>query len=411
MHTAAILAMLGTLLATSIACAADTPTTQPAQAAVTASNLFALDLYSQIRSGDGNICISPYSVSSALEMAAAGAGGKTAEQMLSVLHWTGNADELPAAASALNALIAPPPTTRNTESPEAQISIANALFGQKGFDYHQPFLNLLAQQYGAPLQNVDFAGQPGAACEQINNWAAKQTHNRIMNAVPPSAITAQTRLIVVDAIYFKAAWENEFRKSSTSDQPFFLEGKDPVQIPLMQLRESCNYVENETLQAVELPYRGDFSLVVLLPRKREGLSDLEKSLTATSLDGWMKQMARQSVQVFLPKFRTVGEYELNQPLAKLGMTDAFNAQAADFSGITSAVKLCIDRVIHKTFISVDETGTEAAAITSVTMRMTAVLAPRHQQPTIFRADHPFVYLLRHRPTGAILFIGRVTNPK
>ncbi len=405
--------MLGLFFRVTMAHAADDRPVNIADAAVTAGNHFAIDLYGQIRGAKGNICVSPFSVSSALEMAAAGAGGKTADQMLAVLHWTDAPGDLPAAAAALNATMTGPAQTAtppDDESRGAQVSIANALFGQQGFSYQAPFLNLLAQKYGAPLQNVDFAGQPGKACAAINAWAAKQTHDRIKNAVPASAITAQTRLVLVDAIYFKDAWENEFRKPSTQDQPFFRDGKETVNVPLMQQRESYDYMETDALQAVSLPYRGEFSMVILLPRKRDGLVDLEQSLTADVLDGWLKQMSQQSVQIFLPKFRMEGEYELNGPLAKLGMTDAFNSQTADFSGITSATKLCIDRVIHKTFIAVDEAGTEAAAVTSMTMRATAVMAPRHIQPAVFRADHPFLFVLRHRSTGAILFMGRVTNP-
>jgi serpin B len=384
--------------------AADEPATQPANAAAIASNHFAMDLYAQLRETDGNICISPYSISSALDMATAGAAGKTQQQMLSVLHWTDPANELPAAAATLTAEML-------KSSPHGpKISIANALFSQSGYPFRQPFLDVLSKQYGAPLQEVDFAGQPTQACDQINQWAKKQTHDLIPNAMPESAITPLTRLVLVDAIYFKAKWEQEFRPYGTEKQPFFIAGKDPVTVPLMSEKGSFDYMENDSLQAVSLPYMGDYSMVILLSKKRDGLADLESSLTTDGLTGWISKLAPQETQVYLPKFKIEGEYQLVGQLAKLGMTDAFNS-SADFSGMTSAEKLCINTVIHKTYIAVDEAGTEAAAVTAIGVTAMAMMQHPHPQPVIFRADHPFLFMLRHHPTGAILFLGRISNPK
>ena len=407
------LAVLGVLSMAIMAKAADTPIVQPAEAAAGAGNAFAVDLYSQVRHTDGNLCLSPYSISSALQMTAAGAAGKTADQMLAVLHWTAPAGDMAVASSALTSqILGPIPTaTQKQLQPDGEpwIAIANALFGQRGYSYKQPFLDLLAKQYAAPLQDVDFQTQPAQACDQINKWAADKTHDRIKDAVPTSAITPSTRLVLVDAIYFKAAWEHAFEKSATEDQPFFPAGKDPLNVPMMQQKHSFDYVENDSLQAVELPYKGEFSMVVLLPRKRDGLADLEKSLTSDGLNGWLKQLAPQTVELSLPKFRIEGEFDLNDTLSKMGMPDAFNPQTADFSGITSPDKLSIDHVIHKTFIAVDEAGTEAAAVTAVTMSLMAMRP--EPNPVVFRADHPFLFVLRHRATGAILFMGRVAEPK
>jgi serpin B len=385
----------------------------PVNAAVTAGNLFAADLFGQLRHADGNLCISPYSISSALQMTAAGAAGETESQMLATLHWTGPGQDLPAASAALTGQLITP-VNEHLPSPSQtapRISIANALFGQSGYPYRQAFLDVLSRQYAAPLQNVDFAAHPQQAGDHINRWASEKTHGKIANAIPSSAITPATRLVLVDAVYFKDAWETPFPKSATLNQNFYVSGEEPRAVPIMQQSDSFDYMENDALQAVELPYVGDFSLVILLPRQRDGLAAMEKSISADALSSWLKGLTLQSVHIFLPKFKIEGEYELSATLAKLGMPDAFKPQKADFSNMTSADKFCIDQVIHKTYIDLDETGTEAAAVTAVTMRMSAVFGGSSTKPVLFRADHPFVFVLRHRNTGAILFMGRVADPK
>jgi serpin B len=332
--------------------------------------------------------------------------------MLATLHWTLPVSDLPAASAALAAdIIGPVPNAVARPADDQEISIANALFGQRGYAYKQPFLELLAKQYKAPLQSVDFVNQPKQAFDQINKWASDNTHDRIQNAVPESAISPTTRLVLVDAIYFKAAWDEAFKKSATEDQPFYPDGKDPINLPLMQQKHSFRYMENDSLQAVELPYKGGFSMLILLPRKRDGLAELEKSFTSDALTGWLKQLGPQVVQLSLPKFRIEGEFDLKDTLGKMGMTDAFDPNTADFSGITTPDRLSIDHVIHKTFIAVDEEGTEAAAVTSVTMGVMAMRPGALPEPVIFRADHPFLFVLRHSNTGAILFMGRVVEPK
>jgi serpin B len=399
-----IRAFLTVAMMTTIANATNSPATQPDAAA--ASNAFAIDLYGQVSKVDGNICISPYSVNSALDMAAAGAAGSTASQMLAVLHWTGQPGDLPAASASLTAEM-----LQQSASPRAgdpQISIANALFGQQGYPFEPAFLQVLDKEFNAPLQSVDFAAQPKQACEQINQWAAKKTNDRIKDAIPASAINPATRLVLVDAIYFKAAWAIAFSKSATEDQPFYPHAKEPAQVPTMALQKSLDYFETDALQAVELSYRGSYSMVLLLPKSRDGLPAIEQSLTAENLSQWTAHLAPQLVQVHLPRFKMEASYNLNKPLGKLGMTDAFSRRSADFSGM-SREKLNIDQVIHKTYIAVDEAGTEAAAVTAISVSALAMRA-NPPKPIIFRADHPFLFVLRHRPTGAILFMGRVSLP-
>ncbi len=383
------------------------------QTAATASNAFAMDLYQQVARHDGNVCISPYSINTALDMTAAGAAGNTASQMLQVLHWSNGMDTLADAASALASAIQPPaPTTQPGEADghRTELTIANALFGQTGFSYRQDFSDLLARQYGGGLQNVDFSGQPQQAADQINKWAAAQTHDRIKEALPVSAITPLTRLVLVNAIYFKAEWLEHFDKLATVDAPFSVEGKEAVTVPLMQIKHAYNYFENDSVQVMEMPYQGDYSLLVALPRQHDGLPALEKTLSSDMLNNWLVKLSPQLLQVSLPRFKLEGSFELKDSLSNMGMRDAFDAKTADFSGISSSERLKIDSIIHKTFIQVDEAGTEAAAVTSVAMGLMSVMTEHPEEPVVFRADHAFIYMVKQRSTGTILFMGRVSNP-
>jgi serpin B len=376
-------------------------------AAATANNTFAMDLYARISHREGNLCVSPYSISSALEMASAGAAGQTQQQMLSVLHWTQTPAALPHAAAALASAI----KSGEAKQGGAQIDIANSLFGQQGFPYRQEFLALLSKEYAAPLQTVDFAGHPRESAEKINHWAAEQTHDRIKQTIDPSSLLPSTRLVLVNAVYFKADWIEKFEKRATSDKPFFVDGKDSANVSTMQQTHGFNYFQNDSMQMMEMPYVGGCSMLVLLPRAHDGLPALENSLTADSFDTWLKQMQPQLLRVDLPRFQIEGSFQMKGPLAELGMTDAFDPHKADFSDITTAQKLVIDQVIHKTFIKLDEAGTEAAAVTAVTAVAASVMRQKPPEPIVFQADHPFLYVLRHQATGTILFMGRITNPK
>ena len=382
---------------------------EPEAKASEAANLFALDLYGQIRESKGNICISPYSLSSALNMVACGAAGTTANQMYQALHWTDSPGDLPAASARLSSSMQQ--QTGDPTQSQNQISIANALFGQQGFPFRKDFLDLLNNQYNATLQQVDFAGAPAKASDQVNQWAANKTNDRIKQALDPGQINGGTRLILVDAVYFKANWEDAFSKSATESKPFTTENSEPIAVPMMQQTHSFNYVSDDTLQIAALPYMGNFEMDIILPRSKDGITAVEKSLTADRLNGLFEKLAPQLLDLSLPKFKMDGKYELRNNLQQLGMKDAFDSQTANFSGITSSDKLNIDNVFQKTFISLDEDGTEAAAVTGITMRSMAMRARTVPEKVIFMADHPFLFIIRHRPTGTILFMGRMTNPK
>ena len=372
--------------------------------AVVAANAFTTDLYAQLRDKPGNICISPLSVSTALGMVSAGANGKTASQMLGVLHWTGDRSKLPPANAAMSAQLMDPTSLADT----TQMFVANALFGQKGYPYRPDFANLMNQKYGAELRTVDFANDAAESIKQINEWGAKHTANKIPDALSPNSLTPATRLVVVNAVYFRDKWQTPFSTQATMDQPFY-QAAEQLKVSMMRRTSETGFMQDDKIQAVELPYRGDFSMVVLLPLKSDSFDAMEKSVTAAAINNWTAALVTQTVDVSLPRFAMKCSYVLNKPLISLGMSDAFDPDRADFSGISSQERLEFDKVSHKTFVQVDEQGTEAAAVTSVTMAPAA--AHRVEQVAVFKADHPFLFLIRQRSTGAVLFIGRVAKPE
>ena len=366
------------------------------------SNAFATDLYGRLAAGDGNLFFSPYSINSALAMTYGGARGETATQMAHVLHFSLPPDQLhPAAGELIKSL-------ENGGAvdgkPAYELVVANALWGQKGYPYQPAFLSLLSKNYGAGLEQVDFA-QAEQVRKQINAWVEKQTRDKIKDLIPAGSLNAQTRLVLTNAIYFKGAWADPFKKQLTKEEPFHLGGEQTVTAEMMHQQHQFPYMENDDMQAVELPYAGrKLSMVVLLPRKVDGLAALEKQLTPETIDRWFKELRGQDVQLTLPKFTMTRQFELSKELEALGMTDAFSSKA-DFSGISTAEGLMISQVIHKAFVDVNEEGTEAAAATAVTIRAQAVF--RRPPPVVFRADHPFVFMIRDRDTNAILFLGRL----
>jgi serpin B len=289
-----------------------------------------------------------------------------------------------------------------------ELSIANALWGQQGFAFRDDFLTLTRQHYGAGLRTVDFQA-PEPARQTINRWVEEQTRNKIKDLMPEGSIDAMTRLVLTNAIYFKGPWEEPFPKAATRPAPFQLGGGKTVQAPLMHVGGNFGYFESDTLQAVSLPYAGDsLSMVVLLPRKVDGLAELERALTPKALAGWLSGLARRDGDVMLPRFQMSSSFDLQAALEALGVRRAFH-RGADFSGLTpSPEPLYISKVVHKAFVDVNEEGSEAAAATGVGISVLSAPVPR--QRFTFRADHPFLILIRGSRTGSILFLGRVANP-
>jgi serpin B len=373
------------------------------QPAADANNRFGLDLYARLRDQPGNVFFSPYSIETALAMTSAGARGATEEQMARVLH-------LPADARARHDAFADliKRTLADAGPGRPTLRVANRLFGAPGYAWRPEFLELTAARYAAGLETVDFPGNTAAARTTINSWVAGQTEQKIPNLLGPTDINAATRMVLVNAIYFHGDWLHGFKKESTNPAgQFHVAAGQDVKVPMMHQMAGFRYGESADWQALEMPYKGgDLAMVVLLPRKADGLAEVEKQLTPEQLATVLGGLKQESVMVNLPRFRIESRFDLGGTLQQMGMTDAFTAQA-DFSGM-SETKLVISKVIHQAYVDVDEKGTEAAAATAVVAKTPGPVGP---QPKLFQADHPFLALIRDNRTGAVLFLGRVANPK
>lgn len=360
---------------------------------------FALDLYHQLDKEPGNLFFSPYSLSIGMAMTYAGARGETAAEMAKTLHFSVPPEELhPAMAGLLNL-----PQGKTVY----ELQVANGLWVQKGYPFLPDFLTLTKKYYGAAAQEADFQHAVETARQSINGWVEKQTHGKITQPVPKEAINSKTRFMVANAIYFKGAWATKFDSKNTKDAPFFMNAKDSVVVPMMHQKETFKHLADDLLQAIELPYEGkDLSMLVLLPRKKDGLPELEKALTPVKLSRIAKEMSPAKLDVYLPRFQMMQSFSLDTTLKAMGMPLAFSAEKADFTGINAGKpeNLFLGSVIHKAFVEVNEEGTTAAAATVGGGEGTA-------RPTEFRADHPFVFMIRDRRTNSILFLGRMVDPR
>jgi serpin B len=380
------------------------PSSTPDQAAVVdGSNAFAVDLYAQLRKQDGNLFFSPESISTAFAMAYAGARGTTAAQMAATLHFTLPPDKLHPAMGALLAGL-------NAPHAGYQLRVADALWAEKDYTFLDDFLKLTSSDYGAGFNRVDFKGAAEATRATINQWVEEKTDDKIKDLLPAGSVTPTTRLVLTNAIYFKGDWQSQFDKAQTKDEDFHVSAAQTVKAPLMHLTSKLGYFNGGTFQAVDIPYRsGELSMVVMLPTDAGGLSALEQSLTAASVKQWLSGLRPgSSIVLTLPKFKMTQQFQLGGTLSAMGMTQAFERSAADFSGMTGTRDLWISAAIHKAYIDVNEEGTEAAAATGIVMRSMAMQRP--EPPVVFRADHPFLFLIRDNRSGAILFMGRISDP-
>jgi serpin B len=285
-----------------------------------------------------------------------------------------------------------------------QLDVAQSLWGDNTLSVRPDFANLLQANYGARLRQVNFSN-PEQARRQINRWVEDRTHDKIKDLLHKEDLDPLTRMVLVNAIYFKAAWQKPFSVERTEKDGVFHADGNKVKAALMHQTEEFNYAEGDGFQAVELPYEGgELSMVALLPRENDGLARLEQSLTAAKLDACLGKLKVRQVAVTLPRFKLEARFDLGDQLKALGMPLAFTP-AADFSGI-SAEKLMITKVIHQAFVDVNEEGTEAAAATAVVLGRPGPAV----SPVTFRADHPFLFLLRDNRTGSVPFLGRVMDP-
>jgi serpin B len=395
-----LLAIAMTVLPLPYAHAAETTA---APSLVDGNTAFALDLYGQLRGGGGNLFFSPYSISTCLAMTYAGARGQTAEQMAKALHFGSDQDRLAADFKVLQNGLNETQKHRGIE-----LDVANALWAQRGFSFLPPFTELARKQYGANIRQADFRTAAEPARQEINGWVLKQTKDKIANLIPQGLLDASTRLVLVNAIYFKGQWTTPFDTNSTREASFRSGGGTEVKARMMNQTAELGYGEPEGLQVLELPYGGgELSMVVLLPREPNGLSAIEARLDPQRLGQWLETLHSRKVNVFLPNYKLEEQFELGKTLGALGMADAFT-ERADFSGMDGRRDLLISAVVHKAFVDVNEEGTEAAAATAVAVRAMAMMRP--EPIPVFRADHPFIFLIRGRASGSVLFLGRVTDP-
>lgn len=367
---------------------------------------FAVDLYQHLRSQEGNLFYSPYSISLALGMTIAGARGETQEQMAETMHFDLVQAELHPAFQLLNQELTNRGEGGHGRDGEGfRLHIVNALWGQEGYAFLQGFLDQLSRYYGAGLRQVNFREDAEGARLAINAWVEEQTEDRIENLIPRGVLNELTRLVLTNAVYFNAAWQQPFDEGMTVEDTFTRLDGEPVQVPMMQQSADFGYAVMDGFQVVELPYEGgELSMLILLPDANE-FHRVEEAFSYELLEDALSGLRMKNLALRMPVFETSSAFDLSEALQALGMTDAFD-RSADFSGMDGTRDLFISAVVHKAFVSVDEAGTEAAAATAVVMQLKALMDP----PLTVSVDRPFLFLVRDNPTGSILFAGRILDP-
>jgi len=370
------------------------------KAVVAGNNAFALDLYRQLKGTNGNLFFSPYSISECLAMTYAGARSNTEKEIAQVMHFGTN--PVHGAFAELRSELNQAQKRRSIE-----LSQANGLWAQTNYPMLPAFLDNAHTQYDAVVKQVDFRTQAGAATKEINAWVSGKTKGRIGDIIPAGELDRDSNLVLANAIYFKGTWKTKFDPKLTRDSDFHVDANHTVKCPMMacsgRFRFYYHFKPPLSFEVLELPYVGkDFSLIAILPFKSDGLAELESKLTMENLATWLASLQETKVEVLLPKFKLKTGFSLNKTLSAMGMRDAFGAKA-DFSGIDGTDMLYLSSVLHRAFVEVNEEGTTAAAATTTHHRTKSMSAS-------FRADHPFLFLIRDNRSGSILFLGRLVDP-
>lgn len=388
--------------------AADLDITAEDKAAIVRGNTeFAVNVYKEVSDSDDNIFFSPFSISQALSMASGGAKGATADEMIATLGFSGQEDVVHLGFNWLDDALhnLGKPVVHDASEP-FELSIANALWSQKDIDVEMAFLDTLAKHYGTGLYVLDFSTEPEPSRITINQWVEGQTANKIKDLLQPDTITTRTRFVLTNAMYFKASWLHAFNDKRTTEEHFHLADGSTAQVDMMhQQVEGLPAADLGDTKVVELPYDGgNVSMLVFLP---DSMSDFESGLDADFLENAIDALSQHIVTLSLPKFDITLPLNLKDTLQSMGMVEAFTDDA-DFSGITDVFKpLKITDVVHKAFIAIDESGTEAAAATAVVIGTES--APEGPQLN-FNADRPFFFVICDNDTQTILFMGRVSAP-
>jgi len=392
----AIAVVLATTMAADVASGND-PLGPDAAAVVSGNNQFAFDLYTTLAGQkDGNLFFSPYSVSTALAMTYAGARGNTATEMADVLHFSLPQSDLhPAFAEVIGDLNA-------SYRQGYQLDTANRLWGQQGYGFLPGFLDVTRDCYGAELAQVDFIGETELARQTINQWVQDQTQQKIQNLIPQGVLDSLTRLVLTNAVYFKSDWKYKFDPNRTHEASFWTTPDESITVPMMEQAIELKYADLPTSKVLEMPYTNEeLSMLIFLPNEPDGLADLESWLTEETFSQSIDQMASDELFLAMPKFGMTQDFELSSVLASMGMPEAFNCGAADFSGMDGTRSLFISSVVHKGYVNLDEEGTEAAAATEI--ETSVGIHP------VFIANHPFLFFIRDNRTQSVLFMGRVAD--
>ena len=366
---------------------------------------FAMNIYDELRdlANDGNIFFSPLSISLALGMTYAGAKENTKNQMAQVMEFDEAADSDDALNEAFQELI----DTFNNPDKNYTLNIANRLFGSKNYQFLTDYLRITEEYYRAALEEMDFVRDSEGSTIYINNWVANQTNQKIKDLIPKGAINSMTALVLVNAIYFKGLWNLPFDAEDTESRTFHAIDGQNVEMDMMHIEGDFQYGEVASLdsQVLELPYQGgDVAMGIILPKDRQGLESLEEKLDGSDLNQIMSELVSQNVRVSIPKFKLTQDISLKAILSGMGMEDLFNGGVADLSGMSGQKDLYVTEVVHKAYVDVNEEGTEAAGATGVIVGLTSV-----REVPMFTADHPFLFFIREKPSGSILFLGRLTK--
>ncbi|MEC4892661.1 MAG: serpin family protein [Oscillatoria sp. PMC 1051.18] len=363
---------------------------------------FALDLYNRVRTQEGNLFFSPYSISTAVAMTYAGARNETATEIAKVMHFSLKQERLHPTFGMMLANF-------QTEL-GSQLNIANGLWGQEGYGFLAQCIELIKNNYKAPIAEVDFTSKSEDVRQQINAWIAQETQNKITEFISEGALNSETRLVLTNAVSFQGSWEFPFDESLTKEEPFTIASGEQVSVPMMHHPELSfvSYADLPELKILELPYVGSrLSAIVLLPKQANGLAQLEAQLTPENLNQWLSALAEfppdAKIAVWLPKLNISSELNLKRILSAMGMEQAFNEQA-DFSGFNGKQDLYLSHAVHKAYVNIDEMGTQAGVATG------AIGATRGGLQGSFRGDRPFIFLIRDNVSKSILFLGRVVNP-
>lgn len=373
-----------------------------------ANSLFALELFRTLNESNptGNIFFSPFSISSALAMVFLGTKGSTAAQLSKTFHFD-SVEDIHSRFQSLNAEV-------SKRGAAHTLKLANRLYGEKTYDFLPEFLTSTQKMYGADLAPVDFQHASEDARKEINQWVKGQTEGKIPELLAVGVVDSMTKLVLVNAIYFKGLWEEKFMKQDTTDAPFRLNKKNTKSVKMMYQKKKFffGYISDLKCKVLEMPYQGgELSMVILLPEDIEdestGLKKIEEQITLEKLREWTKRENLENIDVHvkLPRFKIEESYILNSNLGRLGLQDLFNSSKADLSGMSGSRDLFISKIVHKAFVEVNEEGTEAAAATAGIATF-CMLLPEEE----FTADHPFVFFIRHNPTANVLFLGRVCSP-